>query len=171
MLKDWLKRVKHVFSNSMLRTCISPAFIVWRLEVIKDVCPLNDTQIKFSLKQICLAWSLLFSHFAVSYNHVDRIGPGSRKTVSSGSCQLCLTACKYMQMKRSSHDTCTQEEWTLPFPTEDSGWWIHCLTHTFWKSGLWSEILCLFKQTPTDKTFQCLKNVKKKPPITTVVWI
>lgn len=70
--------------------------------------------------------------FAVPCNHADRIGPGSRKTVGIGSCQqqLRLTACKYMQMKRSSHDTCTQEEWTVPFPAEDSGWWVHCPTHT-----------------------------------------
>lgn len=70
--------------------------------------------------------------FAIPCNHADRIGPGSRKTVGSGSCQrqLRLTACKCMQMKRSSHDTCTQEEWTVPFPTEDSGWWVHCPTHT-----------------------------------------
>lgn len=70
--------------------------------------------------------------FAAPRNHADRIGPGSRKTVGIGSCQqqLRLTTCKYMQMKRSSHDTCTQEEWTVPFPAEDSGWRVHCPTHT-----------------------------------------
>lgn len=98
---------------------------VWRLLQV-DVCPLSDTPLKLSFRLRCLAASLPYHISPCRVTMPTGLGRGPGKTVGSGSCQqqLRLTTCKCMQMKRSSHDTCTQEEWTVPFPTEDSGCWI-----------------------------------------------